>query len=159
MTRTRPLSIDPLAQCLEAAYRLLALRPRSQQEMRSRLSLRFTPQVVAQAVEQLCTQGYLDDAAFARYWREQRETFRPRSRFLLLQELRQKGVNGEAIAQALEGWDEEANAYRAGQRPARHPAPDYLTFCRSIEVYLRRRGFGLATAREAAERLWEERSS
>ena len=158
MTRARPPSIDPLAQCLEAAYHLLALRPRSQQEMTSRLSRRFPPPVVAQAVERLCSRGYLDDTAFARYWREQRETFRPRSRLLLLQELRQKGINGEAIAQALEGWDEEANAYRAGQRPARHPAPDHLTFCRKVEAFLRRRGFGLATAREAAQKLWEERS-
>ena len=48
-----------------------------------------------QIVADVCpleAQGYLDDHAFARFWVENREQFRPRGRRALAYELRQKGV-------------------------------------------------------------------
>jgi regulatory protein len=61
-----------------AALRLLSYRSRSEKEVQRRLAGRFTQDAVDRTLSDLRSQGLLDDAAFAKEWREQRERFRPR---------------------------------------------------------------------------------
>ena len=61
-----------------AALRLLSYRSRSEKEVQRRLEGRFTKEAVERTLSDLRRQGLLDDAAFAKEWREQRERFRPR---------------------------------------------------------------------------------
>ncbi|MCH7522694.1 MAG: RecX family transcriptional regulator, partial [Chloroflexi bacterium] len=70
-----------------AALRLLTYRSRSEAEIRRRLQGRFTGEVIDRILADLRRQGLLDDAAFAREWREQREKFRPRGPGIIRQEL------------------------------------------------------------------------
>lgn len=145
------------ADCYNSALRLLGYRPRSEGELRQRLLRRFPPEAVEMVLAKLKELKLVDDAAFAHFWREGREGTRPRSAFLLRQELRQKGVAEETIALALSGLDEEDSAYRAAAKLARRCASlDYGEFRRKVGSLLRRRGFGWETARRAVDHLWRE---
>jgi len=140
------------------ALEYLANRPRSRAEVETFLRKRGVaePQIEAVA-EQLEGAGLLDDAAFAQFWVENRERFRPRGLRALRYELRSKGVADEAIEQALVSVDVADSAYRSASKKAhqlRHE--DRKTFYQKIVGYLARQGFEYEVAREAAERHWTE---
>ena len=150
-----------LDSAMSVALRYLTSRPRSERELRDRLRRRQVGEaVIDRTVEKLRTKGLLDDFTFAQYWVDQRVTFRPRSRRMLEMELRQKGVDGEAIEGVTLDMDDEAEAYRAAQRRARSlPTNDFDSFFKKLVDHLRRRGFGYATAAKTAKGLWAELTS
>lgn len=149
-----------------AAARLLEARPRSAAEIRQRLRRKeFAPDAVEGAVERLTDLGLLDDAAFSRYWVESRQSFRPRGRLALRDELRRKGVARDTIEQALADAEAEAppdaEAARAEQvaRAALRryaDSPDRMTFQRRLGGLLQRRGFALDVIRPILDILWRE---
>ena len=102
----------------------------------------------------------LDDKAFARYWVEQRETFRPRSRRALSYELYQKGVKREIVDEIVDEVDEDAAAYRAGQQKAhRWASLPKDRFRQDMNRFLQRRGFNYGIIAPATEKLWLEVAS
>lgn len=108
-------------------------------------------------VSRLRSEGLLNDAAFARQWRESREKHKPRSGRMIGQELRQAGVSREVAKEALEGLDEEEMALRAGRKQVRKLAGEgERTFVEKMGQHLIRRGFGYGVALRAARRLWLE---
>ena len=144
---------------LDAALRFLSYRPRSEAEVRRRLSRRFSHSSVDNAIANLREQGLLDDAAFAEFWRQSRERNRPRGASVMRWELLRMGVSREVADDALEGLDEDESAYRAASGISRRLGqPDYDTFQKKLVPYLRRRGFGLETTKGAVRRLWGELS-
>ncbi|MFQ5875464.1 MAG: regulatory protein RecX [Dehalococcoidia bacterium] len=147
-----------LEEALNVAGRFLGYRPRSEREVRSRLRRRgFDEDVVERAVARLRERGLLDDTEFARFWKENRVAFSPRSRRLLEQELRRKGVDVEVVAEVSADVEDSEEAYRAGHKKARSlPLGDYTVFHRRMMSFLKGRGFGYATASETARRLWQE---
>ena len=97
---------DNYHRCLTSAFNYIGPRPRSEMEIRTRLRHhRFDTDTIHKVINQLKQQGLVDDVAFARFWRENRENFRPRSRRLIQLELRQKGVNPDSISRATEDID------------------------------------------------------
>ncbi len=74
-------------QAKDAALRLLAYRARSEAEVRRRLSQRYPPGVVEKTIVSLRESGHLNDESFTRFWIQNREQHRPRSRRLVQQEL------------------------------------------------------------------------
>ena len=141
----------------EAALRFLAHRARSESEVRQRLSRRHGSQVIDQVITTLRQQGYLDDASFARQWRDQREKRRPRGQRALRQELLRLGVSTEVVKEALEDFDDADNAYRAGQTLAsRLTESDYTQFRQRLWSHLQRRGFDSAVIGDTVRRLWRE---
>ena len=152
---------DAAEQAHERALRFLSYRPRSVAEVSQHLAAKQIPQdVVAQTVERLSEAGLLDDRAFARFWVENRESFRPRGSAALRYELRRKGVDEEAIQAAIRDVDEDDGAYRVARAQAlRLEQADRDTFRRRLTGYLRRRGYTYAAARVAVERLWRERAA
>ena len=98
---------------LDAALRFLSYRPRSEAEVRRRLARRFPGPSVDNAIATLREQGLLDDAAFAQFWRQNRERSRPKGASAMKWELLRMGVSREVADDALEGLDEDENAYRA----------------------------------------------
>ena len=149
---------DARARAWQAAARLLAVRSRSEAEIRRRLRRGgYAPAVVEATVARLRELGWLDDAAFARQWVDNRMTFRPRGRALLRAELRQKGVAPDHIEAALREVDEEALALEAGRKAlSRYRHLPWPTFARRLSAYLARRGFPAALVREVVPRLWRE---
>ncbi|MDM7999914.1 MAG: regulatory protein RecX [Dehalococcoidia bacterium] len=144
--------------CLDAAYRYLAYRPRSEFEIRAWLQRKgFSGKAIREALTILKAKGLVDDLAFARFWRESRETASPRSRAALRRELCRKGIDPEVVSEALDGVDEEAAAYRAAQRKAaRLRNVDHDDFVAKLSGVLRRRGFSYEVTEHTVNRLWQE---
>ena len=140
-----------------AALRLLALRPRTVAEMTGRLEKRFGKQEAERIAQWLQAKGLLDDAEFAQQWRQSRERRRPRSRGMIEQELKQKGVATPVIEKAMEGFDSTEAAYRAAFKYAsRQTRYDRKTFDRRVAAFLNRRGFESEVIRKTLHRLRQE---
>ena len=152
---------DQLQRCLEAAYRYLSYRPRSESEIRERMQRRgFAVEIVDVAINRLREQNLLNDGDFAQFWKDNRQSFSPRSRWLTGLELKRKGVTNEVIEQVVAGMDDGENAYRAALQKARHGAPtDYQSFRRRLGDYLRRRGFNYEVIGHTVEKVWQERGN
>ena len=146
-----------LARAKATAFRFLTTRARSVAEVRCRLALRYTSHVVEEVIANLQERGYLNDFAFAEQWRRQRERSSPKGERQIRQELRRLGVEGEAVEEALTGFDAWPNAYRAAQRFAEQlKASDYAQFRRRLWGYLHRRGFDTNVTADTVRRLWRE---
>ncbi|HET9476707.1 MAG TPA: RecX family transcriptional regulator [Dehalococcoidia bacterium] len=144
---------------MTAAFRLIAFRPRSENEVRRALTRRAIPAALQdEVVSRLSELGLLDDRAFAASFVESRDGSSPRSRRLLAQELRQKGVTREIAAESTVGVDDADAAYRAAERRAgTMGALPYADFERRLGSFLLRRGFSYETTRATVRRLWQER--
>ena len=143
------------------AIGFIEYRPRSLNETRRHLKKKAYPEAVIERVlERLQAVELLNDAQFARYWVEQRETFKPRSKMALQHELRQKGISRELIEEAVEEVDELAAAQKAAQSKAQrwHSLP-WQEFRKKLGGFLQRRGFSYAVIREVTETLWQELSA
>lgn len=151
---------DSFQKAHDRALNFLAYRPRSSAEVSRYLKEKGVPLEVSEEVlQRLSAARLLDDVAFARYWVENRETFKPRGRRLLRQELRQKGVDDELIAGALSEVDEEESAYQAALKQAsKYTRLDDGLFRQRMHNFLRRRGFTYEVIRETISRLLHQRS-
>jgi regulatory protein len=143
--------------CLNAALRYLAYRPRSEAELGERLARRgFDGETIAMALARLKEQGLVNDLAFAQFWKENRQSFSPRSQWLVRRELKQKGVAEELIARVTD-FDDEDSAYQAAIAKAhRLPLSDYQGFRRRLGEYLKRRGFGYGVINNTVNKVWAE---
>ena len=152
-------SADRLQSSLDSTLKYMSPRPRSEAEIRARLNRHgFDTDTIQQVLARLKERGLVDDIAFARFWRENRENFRPRSRRLIELELKQKGVDAETIAEATAGVDDEPSAYRAAQRKARSLARlDHSSFRKRLGDFLKRRGFDYELVNRTIDRVWQER--
>ena len=140
-----------------AAFRLLALRPRSVAEMREKLERRFGIELAEITVSSLESDGLLDDAEFAQQWRDSRDRRNPCGRRLIENELKQRGVPAEAIETALHDFDSNDAACRAAARyAARQSGRNRATFDRKVGAFLHRRGFEYGTIRETLQQLRAE---
>jgi regulatory protein len=149
---------DLFQRCLNAALHYLSYRLRSEAELRQRLQRRgFDGDNVKAALAKLREQGLVNDLAFAEFWKDNRQSFRPRSQWLTRLELRQKGVATDIIDRVVADVDDEDSAYRAALSRARSlPRSDYQSFRRRLGEYLKRRGFGYRVISHTVERLWGE---
>ena len=142
----------------QRALQYLNVRERSTSELRRRLTQHGLEEDVIQAVmERLEHSGLVDDQRFAQLWVENRQEFRPRSRRALAYELRQRGVTGEAMEQALESTDDGEAAWQAAQKHSRKlQALEWPDFRQKMLAFLARRGFSYDIAAQAARRSWNE---
>jgi len=142
----------------EAAINLLSYRPRSEKEIRQRLRRRsVAPEVIDETVERLRAAHYLDDAAFAQFWRESRETLSPRSGRLIRSELLFKGVDIDTATSTVEDLDDEEAAYRAAAKRLKSLKDDDCdVFRRRLGGFLTRRGFSYDVVRRTLERCWRD---
>lgn len=100
----------------EIALRQLTVRARSRAELATALASRQVPEETAeQVLDRLEEVGLVDDRSFAAQWVGARHRQRGLSRRAIRQELRTKGVDDDAAAEALEaiGADEELSAARS----------------------------------------------
>ncbi len=140
------------------AIRFIEYRPRSLAETRRHLHKKEYPEAVVERVlQRLQAVDLLNDADFARYWVDQRESFKPRSKMALQQELRQKGIERDLIDDAIAEIDEFAGASKAAQAKAQrwHSLP-WQEFRKKLGGFLQRRGYGYGIVREVTEALWQE---
>ena len=150
---------------MEIAARFLGTRPRTRWEVERRLRRAGAEDPVIEAtVERLSALGYLDDAAFARWWAEQRDRGSPRGRRMIEAELRQHGVPRDVIeehraelvapergaeAASLPATEEERAMAALDRHLRGRPLPDDRAGQQRLGMFLVRRGFDPDTVRSA----------
>jgi regulatory protein len=154
---------DPQRQlraALVKAYRLLAVRARSEKELREALArAKFAEEIIAATIEDCKQQRFIDDANFARQFIQSRLRNRPMGRERLTMELRQKGIDAETIITALDEvlMEQEAlslaNHLADKQRKRLMNLPPAKARQRLAD-FLRRRGFDWETIQ--GTRFWKK---
>src|SRR5712692_1269432 len=150
--RTNPVT-TPTGDPYEVAVRYLAGRPHTVSEIHRHLrSKRFDAVAIDQAIDQLRAQRYVDDEAFARWWVEQRERFKPRGDRALKSELLGKGVSRDVVDVVLGERAPNADVEQA-KRALSRPLTRWATLPpaerkRKIHTYLAARGFSYSTIEE-----------
>lgn len=142
----------------QRAVRYLGMRPRSSAEIVTYLKRKeYDDEIVEVVVRRLHERGYLDDEAFARFWVDNRNRFRPRGAQALRYELRQKGVERETIDTTLEEQDEDGAAWAAVEsKIGRWNDLDKIEFEQKLMSFLARRGFRFDVCRRAAATAWAQ---
>lgn len=140
-----------MRQAKDICLRLLAARPRTRVELEQAMRKKeVAEEVIEQVVARLGTAGLIDDAAFAEMWVRSRHTYQGLGRRALAAELRRKGVDDDAAADALSSVDgavEEQRARDLVRRKLRLSAgKDETTRIRRLVGMLARKGYpeGLA---------------
>jgi regulatory protein len=111
--------------------------------------------VQAEVLERLRSAGWVDDAAFAAAWVENRDSFRPRSAIGLRAELRRKGVGRVEIEAALHEHDELGAARAVLERAARRwKTHSWEEFRLRGRAYLARQGFAYDTVSRVVRDVW-----
>lgn len=148
---------------LDVAVRFLGTRPRSRWEVERRLARDgFDAIEIGAALERLTELGHLDDAAFARWWGEQRDRHHPRGRRMIEAELRQRGVSRDVIEayraehaaperapedEGLPGTEEDRAMVALESHMRGRPYPEDEGARRRLGMFLVRRGFDSDTVR------------
>jgi regulatory protein len=150
---------DDVEKAREKALRFLSNRPRSEWEVRQNLlKAGYGDVTIDRVLDRLRSVALVDDAAFARYWIDNRTQFKPRGAVALRQELRRKGVEREVIDAVLaEGGhaDDQAAVQAALAKADRYRQLPRPEFSQKLGAYLARRGFDYETVREAVQAAWQ----
>jgi regulatory protein len=148
---------------MEIATRFLGARPRTRWELEGRLRRAGAEEpVVSATLDRLTELGYLDDAAFARWWGEQRDRHAPRGLRMIEAELRQHGVGRDVIEayradhaapervpedEALPGSEAERASDALDRHLRGRPLPADARALQRVGMFLMRRGFDPGTVR------------
>lgn len=142
--------------------RYLSLRQRSEKEIADYLKKKKTPdEIIVLIVTKLKKQKFLDDGLFARMWIEARSRGKPRSKWLLTRELREKGVSQEIIEKTLSLSSEVASDLSLAKDAIEKrilkfkDAPRQEVYQR-VGGFLARRGFNWETSKRAIDDLLKE---
>ncbi|WP_229716943.1 regulatory protein RecX [Paenibacillus aceti] len=153
------------------ALKYLSRKPRTSFEIACRLKEKgWGEETIAEVIERLIQERWIDDAAYAQEWAAQRVRSRGKGKAWIRHELRQKGISKPLIEEALGQVSEEAeydSAMQLAQRKWRTTSGETVDKKRKVGAFLMRRGFsgGLVSkvVRELAqqdgmeyEEEWEE---
>jgi regulatory protein len=149
---------DEVQVAYERALFFLGFRPRSRAEVEQYLREKeFDATIIETVVQKLLAEKHLDDEAFAQFWLESREQFRPRSARALRYELRQKGIDRAVIDEAVATVDEDAAAWAVIEpKLARWQRLEQPDFTQKVLSLLARRGCADDIARRICKRAWAQ---
>lgn len=150
------------------ALKLLVTRPHSRYELRTKLirvcQRRKTtklirvrtvyqplhcPTLTEEILQRLDDQTLLNDKEFAKYWREQREQYRPRSMYQLQGELRSKGIASDIMNEVLANYTELPAALRVANKKRHEKSTEIIR-------YLLGKGFQYTTAQHVVRKFEED---
>lgn len=156
---------------MDYALRLVARRSYTVHQIQERLDKRFTKlkgtedqiELINKVIDRLTELKFLNDMKFCEHWIEERSRLRPRGRFLLTRELRQKGIPNEILDQFWENgagaeFDEQPFAIELAEKRFKRFKPNELkgknTWASKQKVYrfLASRGFSVDVIREALDK-------
>lgn len=139
----------------DAALRLLAQRPRTESELRTRLARKgFPAEVIESCLTPLREKGLVNDSVFADMFTRDRIRFRPRGRRRVVQELRSRGVETASAEDAVNAAmgeakvDDLALARAAAEKWRPRAGEERERARRRLAAFLSRRGFG-------SEEVWQ----
>jgi regulatory protein len=140
---------------LDKVYRFLSLRPRSEKEVADYLKKKKISSLEVEKIFKILKeQKLIDDWEFAKWWIDQRETFKPKGKIALRVELKQKGISQEIIEKVLAQIDEESLAKKAlVKRIEIYCKLPQKEFLRRISQFLSSRGFSWQTIEKVAKKI------
>ncbi|MHB8840469.1 MAG: regulatory protein RecX [Candidatus Aquicultor sp.] len=133
------------------AVLLLSYRARSEHEVSQRLKTAgFDPEIISDAINELRRLGYLNDDDFAQSWTKSRMTSKLYGPKRIKQELKQKGIADEIIAEKLEETASPDKEYELAKKLAETKVPTYKDLdknasFRRLSQFLLRRGYTPST--------------
>ena len=137
------------AHALEAAMKFLALRERSEQEVRARLRRScYDEQTIQRVLDTLGLHDLVSDERFAEAWVRSRSRKYGKNR--IAQELRVKGVDRRQAQEALDTLPEEEE-YRRAVEQAKKLCRKFQNDPKKIAQSLMRKGYNWRMASQAAE--------
>uniref|UniRef100_A0A7C4XF43 Regulatory protein RecX n=1 Tax=candidate division WOR-3 bacterium TaxID=2052148 RepID=A0A7C4XF43_UNCW3 len=90
------------------AFRFLRYRSRSVAEMRERLlRLGYEPEIVSDVIDELITEGTLNDRRFIQEFVSDYTNLKPKGNYFIIRELKKKGIAEDEIKEALNSRDEQ----------------------------------------------------
>ncbi len=122
---------------LDVALHFLKFRPRTEFEVRRRLSTKYEEGEIDDVIRVLERNKLLDDAEFAKMYVRDRNRFRPSGSYLLKMELKKLGISDQDIENALTEQDEEELARQAIESKSKYRNADFA----KQAAFLQRRGF------------------
>lgn len=143
----------------DRALNFLSYRPRSEKEVKDYLNKkRVGKETQKLVIEKLKKTKLLDDKEFTRWWFDQRTTFKPSGRWLLVAELRKKGIDkkiiNQVLANKLSGSLEKKLALKAAcKKLSSYQKLPRLEFKQKMSAFLARRGFSWEVIKEVVEKL------
>jgi regulatory protein len=145
---------DPRQQAFDVAWRALARRDRTQAELlQAFLKARVEPALAGEVLEELRAGGYVDDAAFARRFTDDRRTLDGWGSERIERRLAALGVAREHIQAALAEGDHDDLAAAVALLERRFPAPPATPRERDRALgQLLRKGYELELAHDALRR-------
>lgn len=151
-------SMDSLERYLNAAYRFLSFRSRSEKEIRDFLRKKKAPdEITERVIVKLKEQKFLNDETFARMWVESRSRVKPRSQFVLKMELKQKGISEEIIEQVMHSSQTEVHSDLAlakklvEQKMKRYKGMEKQDIYQKLGGVLARKGFTWEVSKKAID--------
>ncbi|RAJ01006.1 regulatory protein [Paenibacillus pabuli] len=142
------------------SLRFLEHKPRTRHELSQKLRQKeFAAPLIEEALDRLERENLVDDELFAKEWTRQRMEGQRKGKLWIRQELRQKGIANELIAEALEGVSTDAEfetALTAGRKKWNQVKGDIQEKKRKTLPFLMRRGFSMDMVRRVVNGLIEE---
>jgi regulatory protein len=126
------------------ALKYLSYRPRSEKEIRDRLTRKqFDPMIIDQVIDKLKEDKFLNDIQFAEWWTEQRQTFRGKSKYVIKSELSEKGIDRNTIESSLVNAKDDYETAkefieRKSRKFERYTGEEYT---QKVTGFLQRKGF------------------
>ncbi|MDO8460882.1 MAG: RecX family transcriptional regulator [bacterium] len=94
--------MDDFEKFYNKSLRFLSFRPRSEKEVKDNLKRKKAGSlVIDKVIIKLKEKKFINDLEFAKWWVEQRTSFKPRGLRLIKIELRQKGISQEIIEEII----------------------------------------------------------
>ncbi len=164
-----PTSMDDFEKYLNKAFHFLSYRPRSEKEIRDKLSMKKAPhEIIERVIASLKEHKFLDDEKYAKWFIENRLRFNPKGQRILKMELKQKGIDREIIDQAIDNLskDEEGevpnNDLESARKHVEKKMPRYKDLekqeiYQKLGAYLARRGFGWDIIKKSIDDGLEDR--
>lgn len=148
---------------LQAAYRFVSFRPRSEREItdflkkKSGTSSTAESATIVRVIEKLREYGHADDRKFVQWWIDQRNSFRPKGGIALKSELLRKGISRSLIEEILDSSGEVEGAKKVIQKKlvlwAQKPIIEQK---KKVYTFLAQRGFSSGTIRKIIDGLGEK---
>jgi len=142
------------------SLRFLEFKQRTRHELRQKLKQKeFAAPIIEEVLDRLEQEKLVDDDLFAKEWTRQRMEGQRKGKLWIRQELRQKGITNELIAEVLDDVSADAEfdtALTAGRKKWKQVRGDVQEKKRKTFPYLMRRGFSMDLVRRVMNRLMEE---
>lgn len=150
----------------QKVLKLISLRPRSEAEIRKYLQKRTTEEIIGKLINDLIESSDIDDAAFAKWWIDQRRTFTNKSAYEIKTELRKKGLSEESTRSINIDANEHTNEISSAKElivkkksALQHKNFEKKVLDMKIKTFLSRKGFGWDTINQALSEIEDEEIS